>query len=183
MHQCARFSHCAWHSHELALKRIGRYLIGTRTKGLIFKASNSLNIDMFVDADFAGLWGVEDPNEPASVKSRTGFVIRIGGCPSLWNSTLQSKMALSTMMAEYIALSNPMQELLPFLSLVREICERIGLTPERLSTIQSTVWEDNVGALTLANLEPPRITPKSKHFGIKYHWFREQLKPARMQYP
>ena len=83
VHQCAQFSHRARYSHELALKRIGRYLIGTRTKGLIFNASNSLNIDMFVDADFAGLWGVEDPNEPASIKSRTGFVIRIGGCPSL----------------------------------------------------------------------------------------------------
>ena len=77
------------------------------------------------------------------------------------------------MMAEYIALSNAMRELLPFINLVKEICARIGLTPNKLSTIQSTVWEDNVGALTLANLEPPQITPKSKHFGIKYHWFRE----------
>ena len=84
-------------------------------------------------------------------------------------------------MAEYIALSNAMRELLPFINLVKEICARIGLTPNKLSTIQSTVWEDNVGALTLANLEPPRITPKSKHFGIKYHWFREQLKPAEIE--
>jgi len=74
-----------------------------------------------------------------------------------------------------------MRDLLPFRNLIMEVCARLGLTPEQLSTIQSTVFEDNVGALTLANLEPPRITPKSKHFGIKYHWFREQLKPAAIE--
>ena len=36
------------------------------------------------------------------------------------------------------------------------------------------VWEDNEGALKLANLEFPRTTPQSKHYGIKYHWFREK---------
>ena len=40
-----------------------------------------------------------------------------------------------------------------------------------------TVWEDNSGALILANLEPGRMTPHSKHCGVKYHWFREHLKP------
>ena len=39
----------------------------------------------------------------------------------------------------------------------------------------ATVWEDNNGALKLANLESPRMTPRSKHYGIKYHWFRTKL--------
>ena len=38
-----------------------------------------------------------------------------------------------------------------------------------------------MGALTLANLELPRITPKSKHFAVKYHWFREQLIPGEIE--
>jgi hypothetical protein len=33
----------------------------------------------------------------------------------------------------------------------------------------------NVGALTLAKLEPPLLTQGSKQFAIKYHWFREHL--------
>jgi hypothetical protein len=181
VHQCARFSHRPRRSHELALKKIGRYLLGTRTKGLIFQPSDELRIDMFVDADFAGLWGYEDPDEPACVKSRTGYVIMIGNCPVLWVSKLQIKTALSTMQAEYVALSTAMRDLLPFRLLTIELCEAMGLTPEKLSTIQSTVWEDNVGALTLANLEPPRVTPKSKHFAIKYHWFCEELKPAEIE--
>ena len=37
------------------------------------------------------------------------------------------------------------------------------------------VHEDNVGALTLACLEPRRMTPRSKHYVIKYHWFHEKV--------
>jgi hypothetical protein len=182
VHQCARFSHRPRRSHEQALKRIGRYLVGTKTKGLILTPNaQDLRIDMYVDADFAGLWSYENPDDPASVKSRTGFVILIGGCPVIWTSKLQVETALSTMQAEYVALSTAMRDLLPFRSLAIEICTSIGLEPEKLSTIKSTIWEDNVGALTLANLELPRITPKSKHFAVKYHWFREQLIPGEIE--
>ena len=48
-------------------------------------------------------------------------------------------------------------------------------SPVLTSTINSKVWEDKAGALTLAKLEPPQITPRSKHYGIKYHWFRETV--------
>ena len=44
-----------------------------------------------------------------------------------------------------------------------------------------TVREDNSGALTLANLEPGRMTPRSNHYGVKYHWFREHLKPNNIE--
>ena len=37
-------------------------------------------------------------------------------------------------------------------------------------------FEDNEGALKLAVKEMPRYTPQSKHFGVKYHWFRSKLK-------
>ncbi len=35
--------------------------------------------------------------------------------------------------------------------------------------------EDNIGALTLGRLEPRGMTPRSKHYAIKYHWFREKV--------
>ena len=71
VHQCASFSHNPKRSHELALKRIGRYLIGTKDRGMILDPSTKLDIDCFVDADFAGLWGSESPESPMSVKSRS----------------------------------------------------------------------------------------------------------------
>ena len=30
-----------------------------------------------------------------------------------------------------------------------------------------------MGASTLAKMAPGRITPRSKHYALKYHWFRQ----------
>jgi hypothetical protein len=43
-------------------------LQGTKDKGLIFKPTD-LALDCFVDADFAGLWGQEDDQDPVCMKS------------------------------------------------------------------------------------------------------------------
>ena len=53
--QCARFAFNPKRSHELALIRIGQYLVKTRTKGLIMKPLNptKFQVDAYVDAD---LW-------------------------------------------------------------------------------------------------------------------------------
>ncbi len=56
----ARYTFCPRRLHEVALKRIGRYLKLTQDKGLIMKPTKSLNIDAYPDADFAGLYGYED---------------------------------------------------------------------------------------------------------------------------
>ena len=181
VHQCARFTHSPKRAHEQALKRIGRYLLGTKDKGLILKPNEDLNINCFADADFAGLWGIENSQDPISVKSRSGWVIMVGGCPVIWASKMQTETALSTMQAEYIALSSAMRDLLPFKDLMIEITSNIGLSVEDVSQIRTTVWEDNNGALILANLEPGRTTSRSKHFAIKYHWFREKLIPNNIK--
>jgi hypothetical protein len=66
-------------------------------------------MEMFADADFAGLWGAEKPTDSTSAKSRSGYLITIGGTPVIWSSKMQTKIALSTCEAEYIALSMAMK--------------------------------------------------------------------------
>jgi hypothetical protein len=58
----------------------------------------------------------------------------------------------------------------------------MGLDDSTVATIKANtvVHEDNNGAKTLANMEPGRNAPTSKFFPIKYHWFREQLKPCEI---
>lgn len=175
VNQCSRYNHFPKRIHGEALKRIGRYLVATRDKGLILRPTNSLHIDCYVDADFAGLYAHENINDPASVRSRTGYVINVGGCPIIWKSTLQKEIACSTMESEYIACSTSCRELIPLRSLVKEISKAVGISDEELASLHTTIWEDNVGALTLANMELPRMTPRSKHIAIKYHWFRSHL--------
>ena len=179
--QCARFIHNTRRSHEIALLRIGQYLKRTANDGLILRPSENMKIDCFVDADFAGLWGAESPHDSTSVKSRTGYVINLAECPVIWVSKLQSDIALSTMEAEYNALSMAMKDLLPLQRLVHTVADAVGLNVQDLIEMKTTVWEDNSGALTLANLEPGRMTPRSKHYGVKYHWFRSHLKPNNIQ--
>ena len=119
--QCARYTFSPKLSHEIALKRIGRYLNETRTKGLIMRPSKTIQVDCYVDSDFAGLWSYEDSQDPTCVRSRTGFLIMIGDCPTVWSSKSQSETALSTMEAEYIALSSALRELIPLQRLLKAV--------------------------------------------------------------
>ena len=105
VHQSARFCIDPKLSHERAIQRIGKYLIGTLDKGIIFKPDITKGVECFVDADFAGGWNQADAIDAGSVLSRTGYVIMYAGCPLTWCSKLQTEIALSTTEAEYIALS------------------------------------------------------------------------------
>ena len=183
-HQCARYTHSPRQSHENALIRIGRYLKGTLDKGLILTPSDSLKIDCYPDADFAGLWNRDEKHDPHCVRSRTGYVINLSNCPVLWKSKLQTEIALSTMEAEYVALSASCKDLFPLIDITKEICSNFGpqfnLHLRDITNMHIKIHEDNAGALTLGKLEPRRMTPRSKHYAIKYHWFREQIGPRRI---
>jgi len=174
VHQAARFSHDPKKSHGVAVKRIVRYLQGTKTRGMIFKPTNDWKIDCWVDADFCGLWGSEDPDDPIVTKSRTGYIITLAGCPLLWVSKLQSETSVSTMMAEYVALSSAMRDMLPLKRLVKTVAKVVTGDDNVEVTTKSDVFEDNNGALTVATL--PKITPQSKFFAVKLHFFKEHVR-------
>ena len=59
VNQCARYTFAPKRSHEEALKHIGRYLVGTADKGIIFTPTNDFCLDCYVDSDFAGQWNYE----------------------------------------------------------------------------------------------------------------------------
>jgi hypothetical protein len=65
-----------------------------------------------------------------------------------------------------------MRDLIPLKAAVSEIAPGMGLEDKKIVTIKSKIWEDNMGALTLANMELHRTTPRSKHYATRYHWFR-----------
>jgi hypothetical protein len=166
VHQCARFTHFPKKSHEDAICRICRYLQGTKNNGLRFKP-DGMNLDCYVDADFAGLYNIEDEQDPVCVKSRTGYCLTLGSCPVIWVSKLRTEVALSTTEAEYIALSQSMRDLIPMRRLLQEAGSALNLDFSKPATIHSTVFEDNNGAICLAS--SPKMSPRTKHIAIKYH--------------
>jgi hypothetical protein len=182
--QCSRYTHSPRRSHENALIRIGCYLKGTKERGLIFKPSSLIDdflIDCYVDADFAGMWGHEDPQDPSCVKSRTGYVICIMNCPVFWASKLQTDIATSTMEAEYNAFSMAMRALIPLQHLAKAIVQGLGAAKLGCVKIKTVAHEDNTGCLKLTKMDPGRMTPRSKHYGVKYHWFRGKLQPNKIE--
>ena len=123
-------------------KRLARYLIKTRTNGLILRPDfdNMLKVDCYVDTDFAGLWNVEDDQDPHCVKSRTGYVICVGGSPIVWSSKLQTLIASSTMESEYITMSTVCRELIPLCDLIKEVAEADGVSNEDIVDMHTTIW-------------------------------------------
>ena len=177
VHQAARFTICPKLTHERAVYRIAKYLKGTSDKGIIFRPDKT-GLECFVDADFAGGWNQADSNNAEAVMSRTGYVIMYAGCPLLWCSKLQTEIALSTTEAEYIALSQAMREVLPMMTLLKEINKifPIGFKTPR---IHCKVWEDNESCIKVAKNE--NFTPRTKHIAIKYHHFRSYVQDGTIQ--
>jgi len=90
--------------------RIGRYLLDTRKRGIIYKPDKSKGLECYVDADFAGGWSQVDADNADNILSQTGYIIMNENCPILWVSHLQTEIALSTTEAEYIALSQSLRD-------------------------------------------------------------------------
>jgi hypothetical protein len=96
VHLEARFVSNPRLQHGKALKWLGRYLVGSREKGMVYSLSNQ-SFDVYLDASFTGDWDQENAEwDPDNAMSRTGYVILYASCPVIWASKLQTEIALST---------------------------------------------------------------------------------------
>lgn len=179
VNQCARFSSCPKLCHEQAIKRIAKYLIKIRNRGLIIQPDVALRLDLYADADFAGQWNLQNADDPVSINSQSGSIITLGNIPVLWSSKLQTQIATSTMHAKYGALSNALRDLIPIQDLLNEINEKFPIEHIKETCI-AKVWEDNE-AIKLAKKPFSHVTPNRKHYGIKYHWFCEKLDELKIE--
>ena len=105
-------------------------------------------------------------------------MITYGKCPLIWARKLQTEIALSTTEAEYIALSQSMQEIIPLLGLLKEINEFftvINCQPN----LCCTIFEDNKSCIQLA--KAPRMNPCTKYIALKYHHFRSYVASRLVQ--
>jgi hypothetical protein len=178
VHQTARFCNDPKLSHEQAINRIGKYLAGTRDRGIRYKVDSSKGLECYVDADFAGGWNQEDPDDAGNLMSRTGFVIKYADCPIYWSSKLQTEIALSTAEAEYIALSSALREVIPLMTVMDELNEVFPLqmnTPDFFCK----VWEDNQSCISMATSQ--KFTPRTKHIALKYHHFKQYVESGRIK--
>jgi transposase InsO family protein len=152
--------------HEVAFKRVLRYLRGTTGEGVAYKGQGSDLLEGWADADYAG--------DPEDRKSTSGFLLTINGRPVSWTSRKQKTVALSSTEPEYVSLSNLCQEVKWFRQLLQDV-DSPQLAP-------TTLFEDNQGAQATAN--NPTSHQRMKHVDVRFHFIREQVAngEVRIQY-
>jgi len=172
--QVSRYNQKPKVSHATAVKTIIRYLKRTADMGTIVKLSGKLDLVCYVDSDYSGLFGHEDPRNADSARSRCGYIISLGGMIVYWKSTLLQAICLSTLEAEYQSLSLAMRQVIAYKLLIEEIIKVFRV--DGLSTeICTQVFEDNQGALYLATNQ--RLTNRTKYFHVKWHHFWSHVGP------
>uniref|UniRef100_A0A2D4IEB4 Reverse transcriptase Ty1/copia-type domain-containing protein n=1 Tax=Micrurus lemniscatus lemniscatus TaxID=129467 RepID=A0A2D4IEB4_MICLE len=93
------------------VKRILRYLKGTVNLGLQIQVSEELKLKCYVDSDCA--------NDIKTRKSNSVIVILFGGALIGWKSRKQTTVAISTAVAEFIALSELCSEITWYVQLLQ----------------------------------------------------------------
>jgi len=182
VHQCARFMARPMKSHAQAVRRIGRYLLGTADKGYFIRPDLNRSFDCYVDASFSGEWSnhlkdqaVIDPN---TARSRTGYFITFASVPLLWASKLQSEIALSSTEAELIALLAATRENIFLLRLIDDAKANGHDLNLSNASLHCKIFEDNQSTIAIA--QEPRIRPRTKQTNVRYWHFVQFLKAKIM---
>eukprot|EP00253_Pinus_taeda_P007422 PITA_07422 len=144
-------------THLQAVKRIFKYLQGTRNYGLWYPRDTDLTLHAYTDADWAG--SVDDR------KSTIGGAFFMGSRLVSWFSKKQSSIALSTAEAEYVATASCCTQLLWMMQTLQDF--QISCTPP------ISILCDNTSAIIIS--KNPVMHSKTKHILIKYHFLWEQV--------
>jgi hypothetical protein len=149
--------------HTTALKRILRYLSGTRTYGITYhRVPEYSNLFYgFADAAYAN---ADD------YKSTSGYVFIAGGGAITWRSKKQTTIALSSTEAEYVALSEAAREAF----WLRNLYSELGFDQKEPTLIRG----DNDGSIAIA--QNPQFHKRSKHIAIRWHWIRDQVQAGNI---
>ena len=143
------------------LKRLLRYLKGTTNLGITYTedADNGDKLSAYVDADFAN----DQDNGFKNGYSTSGVVLSLAGGPVEWRAVKQTVVAISTVEAEYVAMSKACTMIIMhfrhFMSIIHQ--QQVTLT---------VMDEDNTGAMSMSHTT--KITPRAKHVDIKFHQVR-----------
>ena len=161
------------------MRWLGRCLRQTRDKGTILRPDKGKFLEVHVDADFAGNWDSKEPEKDSgTARSRHGHFMTYAGCPTLWKSQLQTKIALSSCESEHTGLSCSLRDATPIMNMLKEMKERGFPVPAAKAAAHCKVFEDNSGALEIAKVH--KFRPRTKHLNVKLHHFRSCVDTDQM---
>nr|GEW25378.1 retrovirus-related Pol polyprotein from transposon TNT 1-94 [Tanacetum cinerariifolium] len=153
---CARYQARPTEKHVHAVKMIFRYLRGTVHWRLWYPKDSSVSLTAFAYADHAGCQDTR--------RSTSGSVQFLRERLISWSSKRQKSAAISTMEAEYIALSGCCAQILWM---------RSQLSDYGLAFNKIPMYCDNKSVIALCCNNVQHSW--SKHIDIRYHFIKEQV--------
>lgn len=156
--QVARFQEAPKESHIVVIKRILRYLEGTKEYGLWYPRGKNLITQAFTDVDWVGSIG--DRN------STSGSTFYLGGCLVSWLSKKKTSISLFIVEEEYIAMAACCNQVLWMKQTLQDLQVKFsGPIP---------IFCDNTSAINIS--KNPVMHSETKNIPIKYHFvLREQV--------
>jgi transposase InsO family protein len=151
--------------HWQAVKRVFRYLSGTRSHQLTYGGhNNSTEVIGYSDADWAS-----NPNDRKSI---SGYAFLLGGGAITWNSKKQTIVALSSAEAEYVAEAHAAKEAI----WLRQLLDSLGF-PQVNPTV---IWADNQAAIKLT--QNSIFHSRTKHIDTRLHFLRDKVQDNTIVY-
>jgi hypothetical protein len=153
----ARYFNNPGKEHWTAVKRIFRYLKGTKHAAIVYDKNAPALLEGYMDASYAS--SLDDR------KSVTGYIFTYCGGPVAWNSKKQQTVAASTAEAEYMAASEAAIEGI----WLKHFLQELNLWQQD----SVKLYEDNSACIRLA--ENPQHVTAAKHIELKHHFIRDRV--------
>jgi hypothetical protein len=143
-----------------ALKRIVRYLKGTKDMELVYTGDGEPELQGWSDASFA------DPSFER--RSTTGFCFQLGSDLVTWGSFKQSFTCTSTPEAEYVSVSDTAKEAVWLRNFYTEITHREFSPPVEIKS-------DSSGAVSNVEKTPSKSSP-ARQFDVRYNHVKQLVR-------
>ncbi|GJS24883.1 hypothetical protein Tco_0453515 [Tanacetum coccineum] len=160
---CAQYQAKPTKKHLNAVKQIFRYLKGTINMGLWYSKDTNMSLTAYSDVDHAECQDTR--------RSTSGSAQFLGDKLVSWSSKKQKSTAISSIEAEYIALSGCCAQILWMRSQLTDYGFQFNKIP---------LYHDNKSAIALCrnNVQHSR----SKHIDVRYHFIKEQVENGIVEF-
>ena len=166
-----KFMHNPGKTHQVSLKRLVRYLNGTKNLGLLYDFSQQK--DKGRHCNLSSVYGYYDASwgdDHDTRRSTMGYGFYYKGCLISWISKLHSFITTSTNHSEYCAGAKAAREAIHLLQLAGEL---------RLKDLKRIdVFSDSRGSIAMSY--NPTHRAASKHVDLADHYVREQVELGRI---
>ncbi|KAJ9561136.1 LOW QUALITY PROTEIN: hypothetical protein OSB04_006296 [Centaurea solstitialis] len=143
--------------HMDAVLRVLRYIKSTLGQGIFIPKSGGFNLVAYCDANWLGC--------PSTRRSRTGYLLLLGGAPVSWKTKKQSVVSRSSAEAEYRAIATTVSKILWMRWLLKDLTVDLqNATP---------LYCDNQAARHIAN--NPVFHERTKPVEMDCYFVRERV--------